>query len=899
MAKLSAMAAKKRDRGTLGMSTASGGAGESTPKASPAERNAKGFFAKKKAAAREAAAAEPPRAGSPLGASGAQPWTKKLRPSLQKLRIAGGSKERAASQKRPAPHAEVGAGGGAERPPKKSKHAETSAAPGSKTGKKKKGKDKRKERRPVKPVDESKAREGNNEIAQYANRKMLKEAQACFETAIKKNLANSHTYTIMINAHVRCGDSEGAAKVLRRMCKASLQPCVVAYTTLINGKCRAGDLTGGMEVLRSMLERRPPVWPNVRTVNTMLRGCLLVGGVAEAKALFGRMRAEWNVEPDASTYEYVTALLSQDLRLDEAQEIVDELRRAAASVKGGGGGETGGAGHEVAAAASPSVYVSIARGAALLADWKAFEKACKRAGKALKDGMQEPGGVDEEGGRGGVTGGKQGWRVRDDARMNSAHVFDMHRRDELQRELAVMLDYQKRAAGAERCGEVGGEEAAQRSVRVKHLERLLFFLRRVVSCYVYDVGGDGGAVGLGAGKERDDKKDQRKERDGSGKEGSVVQDVGQKAMVRRLLSQLRYRFGLEQVIRLLLVLQAKGADGEGGGGGKERSGKGKGSTEKEAAARGGRDKTGKGKADEGTAGGQDSKPKQTGKEKSAGTTKLNPSVTASGANKGCGDGFAQRLGTFTTSVREYVSSDGRLDWKAFFGNELPVKLEIASGAGEWAAAQARADEGKANWLTLELRHDRVYQTFTRMVLDGLHNLGVLGGDAMKVLPLMIGAGTIQHICINHPEPPQQTGGMESQGFHLLTAEFFGAMHRVLAPEGKLTIVTDNEWYAQLLARGLAGGQGFSSFDLSKVGKAGKGTDVKVKDVVGGIAIYSGLPGPACGHCVQVALCCARRTVMCFDVRVDKPSGACLFCHATFCMQLHTHGCAHGAGLVLL
>jgi len=66
------------------------------------------------------------------------------------------------------------------------------------------------------------------EIAQYANRKMLKEAQQCFETAIAKNLANSHTYTIMINAHVRCGDADGAAKVLKRMSKASLQPCVVA-----------------------------------------------------------------------------------------------------------------------------------------------------------------------------------------------------------------------------------------------------------------------------------------------------------------------------------------------------------------------------------------------------------------------------------------------------------------------------------------------------------------------------------------------------------------------------------------------------------------------------------------------------------------------------------------------
>jgi len=36
--------------------------------------------------------------------------------------------------------------------------------------------------------------------------------------------------------------------------------------------------------------------------------------------------------------------------------------------------------------------------------------------------------------------------------------------------------------------------------------------------------------------------------------------------------------------------------------------------------------------------------------------------------------------------------------------------------------------------------------------------------------------------------------MDTQGFHLLTTEFFGAMHRVLVPGGKITIVTDNEWY---------------------------------------------------------------------------------------------------------
>ena len=84
----------------------------------------------------------------------------------------------------------------------------------------------------------------------------MSHTQQCFESAIKNNLANNHTYTIMLNAHVRCGDPDGAANVLKRMIKASLDPCVIAYTTLINGKCRACDLPGGLEVLRAMLGGR-------------------------------------------------------------------------------------------------------------------------------------------------------------------------------------------------------------------------------------------------------------------------------------------------------------------------------------------------------------------------------------------------------------------------------------------------------------------------------------------------------------------------------------------------------------------------------------------------------------------------------------------------------------------
>lgn len=37
---------------------------------------------------------------------------------------------------------------------------------------------------------------------------------------------------------------------------------------------------------------------------------------------------------------------------------------------------------------------------------------------------------------------------------------------------------------------------------------------------------------------------------------------------------------------------------------------------------------------------------------------------------------------------------------------LPLRWEVCSGVGEWAAAQAAADAGRANWLAAELRYDR-------------------------------------------------------------------------------------------------------------------------------------------------------------------------------------------------
>lgn len=188
-------------------------------------------------------------------------------------------------------------------------------------------------------------------------------------------------------------------------------------------------------------------------------------------------------------------------------------------------------------------------------------------------------------------------------------------------------------------------------------------------------------------------------------------------------------------------------------------------------------------------------------------------------------------------------------------NKLPVNMEICSGSGEWVVSHAASDlyqrsskhdkrdksaaappglTPRALWLALELRCDRVYHTICRSVLEnlvrhsqhvressvadsahtqsshyqslilgGLSNLAIIGGDASHILPNRIAPGSIANVYINHPEPPERTGGVgDSEGQHLLTQSFFTEIHRILSKEGKCTIVTDNLPYAKSLLQAL-------------------------------------------------------------------------------------------------
>lgn len=232
---------------------------------------------------------------------------------------------------------------------------------------------------------------------------------------------------------------------------------------------------------------------------------------------------------------------------------------------------------------------------------------------------------------------------------------------------------------------------------------------------------------------------------------------------------------------------------------------------------------------------------------------------------------------------------------------------------------------KANWIALELRYDRCSNILTNHFLDlallsSYHqqqmqlpslssekeeqdvtslqllaqsqslppnNLSIFSGDAKTVLQNYLPNSSISHIFINYPQPPERiTAGMhgKDQGKHLYTPEVLARMIEILDEDvGKLTILSDNLLYIQLLANNLLqiaeqtvtmarkqrrGGQReFDAFVMMSSEQLEEMENVrKVQEILPivslatssgtstqpSIIIYRGDPSDECGHHVNVS-----------------------------------------------
>lgn len=192
----------------------------------------------------------------------------------------------------------------------------------------------------------------------------------------------------------------------------------------------------------------------------------------------------------------------------------------------------------------------------------------------------------------------------------------------------------------------------------------------------------------------------------------------------------------------------------------------------------------------------------------------------------------------------------------------PLEIELGSGYGDWIVKKAKDDPSRS-FISVELRSDRVGQTFARVATlahcTPIDNLCVVGAEGGSFLLERVKGKSIHTIYINHPEPPTQTFGADESGLksimdgddepaHMLCSKNLMAAAQCLkVTEGRLVIVTDNKWYAQLICATLTKMNRQRGNLLSPVNLAKLDGRFQLIDEKMGTPFFEGQPNETIGH----------------------------------------------------
>jgi tRNA (guanine-N7-)-methyltransferase len=136
-----------------------------------------------------------------------------------------------------------------------------------------------------------------------------------------------------------------------------------------------------------------------------------------------------------------------------------------------------------------------------------------------------------------------------------------------------------------------------------------------------------------------------------------------------------------------------------------------------------------------------------------------------------------------------------LDWRAVFGNDRPVELEIGFGKGLFLLTAAQANP-EVNFAGVEIVRKYQLHTATRLAKRGLRNVRVGCADVLRFLPRCVATASLQAVHVYFPDPWWKKRHHKRRVF---TAAFVAECARVLRPGGQLHAATDVPEYAQLMS----------------------------------------------------------------------------------------------------
>ena len=133
-----------------------------------------------------------------------------------------------------------------------------------------------------------------------------------------------------------------------------------------------------------------------------------------------------------------------------------------------------------------------------------------------------------------------------------------------------------------------------------------------------------------------------------------------------------------------------------------------------------------------------------------------------------------------------------LDYRALFGRDAPVVVEVGFGMGETTARIAAQNPG-VNYLGIEVHAPGVGSLLRQVEALGLANVRVVSHDAVEVLRDMVAPASLAGIHVFFPDPWPKKRHHKRR---LVQPAFAALAASRLAPGGYVHVATDWEEYAQ-------------------------------------------------------------------------------------------------------
>jgi tRNA (guanine-N7-)-methyltransferase len=148
-----------------------------------------------------------------------------------------------------------------------------------------------------------------------------------------------------------------------------------------------------------------------------------------------------------------------------------------------------------------------------------------------------------------------------------------------------------------------------------------------------------------------------------------------------------------------------------------------------------------------------------------------------------------------TAIKRLPES-GPLDWMAIFGREAPVVLDLGCGNGRFTLLSATS-RPEHDHFAIDLLPVVIRYATRRANQRGLHNVRFAVKDAETFLARYAPGSSVAEIHLYHPQPYHDSRQAHRR---LLTPSFLLDVHRVLAPEGRFFVQTDNPDYWAYMSR---------------------------------------------------------------------------------------------------